>query len=165
MLLTLCIPRRGNEVLLARKKRRFGVGKWNGFGGHVEKTDDGIEAAARREFREETGGVELGELTFRAKLSFHNPDEEFVREVHVFTAEQMSAEPVETEEMAAPEWFDLDHLPYKEMFDADSRWFPLLKEDKNFEGRFIYDENFQLQECEIEIIEENVTESNEALIR
>ncbi len=34
-LLTLVFPRRGNELLLGRKKRGFGKGRLNGFGGKV----------------------------------------------------------------------------------------------------------------------------------
>ena len=35
---TLCFPvnARG-QILLGRKKRGFGVSKWNGFGGKIEK--------------------------------------------------------------------------------------------------------------------------------
>ena len=41
------------QVLLGLKKRGFGVGKWNGFGGKVEATDASIVAAAAREVLEE----------------------------------------------------------------------------------------------------------------
>ena len=34
-LLTLVFLREGSKVLLGMKKRGFGVGKWNGFGGKV----------------------------------------------------------------------------------------------------------------------------------
>ena len=34
-LLTLVFLRNGSKVLLGMKKRGFGVGKWNGFGGKV----------------------------------------------------------------------------------------------------------------------------------
>ena len=33
---TLCLLMRDNEILLAMKKRGFGVGKWNGVGGKVK---------------------------------------------------------------------------------------------------------------------------------
>ncbi|RHY63800.1 hypothetical protein DYB30_013281, partial [Aphanomyces astaci] len=41
------------QVLLGMKKRGFGEGKWNGFGGKVEVTDKTIEDAAAREMTEE----------------------------------------------------------------------------------------------------------------
>lgn len=72
--LTLLFVRRANpetgakEVLLGMKKRGFGQGKWNGFGGKVEPGET-VEAAALRELEEEAcltaAGAELrGKITF-----------------------------------------------------------------------------------------------------
>ena len=47
-LLTLAFLRDGGNVLLGLKKRGFGKGKWNGFGGKVEEGETIIEAAARK---------------------------------------------------------------------------------------------------------------------
>ena len=62
--LTLVFLRREGEVLLGMKKRGFGEGKWNGFGGKVEAGETIVEAAAR-EVKEECGYVvkteDLGE--------------------------------------------------------------------------------------------------------
>ena len=52
--LTLVFLRDATRVLLGMKKRGFGVGKWNGFGGKVEPGETVVEAAAR-EVREECG--------------------------------------------------------------------------------------------------------------
>lgn len=44
------------EVLLGNKRRGFGAGNWNAFGGKVERgTDVGIVEAAHRELEEESG--------------------------------------------------------------------------------------------------------------
>ncbi len=51
---TLCFLLQENSILLARKKRGFGEGKWNGAGGKVEFGET-IEDAARRETNEEIG--------------------------------------------------------------------------------------------------------------
>ena len=52
--LTLVLLREDNRVLLGMKKRGFGAGKWNGFGGKLEAGETVVEAAAR-EVREECG--------------------------------------------------------------------------------------------------------------
>ena len=39
-LLTLVFLRDGSKVLLGMKKRGFGAGKWNGFGGKVNKDSE-----------------------------------------------------------------------------------------------------------------------------
>ena len=49
---TLLFLRRGNEILLARKKRGFGKGKYNGVGGKLKKGES-PEMAMVREAREE----------------------------------------------------------------------------------------------------------------
>ena len=51
---SLCLLLREGEILLARKKRGFGVGKWNGAGGKPEPGEP-IERTAIRETEEELG--------------------------------------------------------------------------------------------------------------
>ena len=46
-LFTLIFVRNGSEVLLGLKKRGFGVGKWNGFGGKVEPGETISQGAKR----------------------------------------------------------------------------------------------------------------------
>lgn len=59
-LLTLVLLRDklSGDVLLGMKKRGFGVGKWNGFGGKVQEGET-IRECARRETQEECG-LEVG---------------------------------------------------------------------------------------------------------
>ena len=45
--LTLAFVREKAQILLGLKKRGFGEGRWNGFGGKV-KPGEGIEAATKR---------------------------------------------------------------------------------------------------------------------
>ena len=54
--LVFCVERvrhSASRILLGMKKRGFGSGKWNGFGGKVEPTDTSIAQAAARELAEE----------------------------------------------------------------------------------------------------------------
>ncbi len=44
---TLVLVIEGNKILLGLKKRGFGVGWWNGFGGKINH-DETIEEAAKR---------------------------------------------------------------------------------------------------------------------
>ena len=74
---TLCLLIKENqdkeELLLAMKKRGFGVGKWNGVGGKINpvKGDRNIEDTAIRETEEEIG-VKIKDLEKVAILSFYN---------------------------------------------------------------------------------------------
>ena len=46
-LLTLALVRQGEFILLGLKKKGFGEGKWNGFGGKVEHGETICQAAIR----------------------------------------------------------------------------------------------------------------------
>lgn len=66
--LTLCIIHQDERVLLGMKKRGLGEGRWNGFGGKVERGET-IEAATVREIYEESG-VTVAELDKVGVLDF-----------------------------------------------------------------------------------------------
>lgn len=46
-LYTLAFIRNNDNILLGMKKRGFGVGRWNGFGGKVNSDETILEAAKR----------------------------------------------------------------------------------------------------------------------
>ena len=55
---TLCFFIKENQILLAMKKRGFGAGWWNGYGGKPEPgMKETMEDVSIRETREETGGT------------------------------------------------------------------------------------------------------------
>lgn len=111
-------------VLLAMKKRGFGVGKWNGVGGKVEGGET-IEEAAVRETREEIGvEVAIGELTKYAELTFaFRQNAAWNCVVHVYMATSWIGTPAESEEMR-PAWHSEDGLPFDEMWEDDRHWLP-----------------------------------------
>lgn len=53
--LTLVLVRQGQNVLLSMKKRGFGVGRWSGFGGKVEKQEPILDGVKRDWLQEEWG--------------------------------------------------------------------------------------------------------------
>jgi 8-oxo-dGTP diphosphatase/2-hydroxy-dATP diphosphatase len=136
-LYTLCTIYQGNQILLGMKKRGFGVGRWNGFGGKVED-DETLEEAAKREILEESG-LTVGSLEKMGVLYFEFEDETPNKEVYIFRTSDFSGEPQESEEMR-PKWFDNNNLPLNEMWPADALWLPVLLEGKKFEGRYTYDQ-------------------------
>jgi 8-oxo-dGTP diphosphatase/2-hydroxy-dATP diphosphatase len=135
-LMTLCIAHRHPRVLLGMKKRGFGAGRWNGFGGKLHEGET-IEEAARREVLEETG-LKAKSLTKRGIITFEFEDDTDTLEVHVFNIESFSGEPAETEEMR-PQWFTVDEIPFKEMWSDDPYWFPFFLKGKKFKARFKFD--------------------------
>jgi len=137
-LLTLCIVHQHPRVLLGMKKRGFGAGRWNGFGGKVQEGET-IEVAAHREFLEEAG-IEAPELIKSGVLQFSWAGKPDILEVHVFKAMQFEGKPRESDEMR-PQWFGVDEIPFHEMWQDDKHWFPLFLADKKFMGKFMFDDS------------------------
>ena len=126
---TLLYLLKDNQILLAMKKRGFGVGKYNGIGGKLESGET-VEQALVRETQEEicvtpTKYQDHGVLQF--DMYFNG--EHFLEDVHVFTATEFEGEPHETEEMC-PTWFAMQDLPYQQMFQTDRIWLPLVLEKR-----------------------------------
>ncbi|MDQ6809344.1 MAG: 8-oxo-dGTP diphosphatase [Verrucomicrobiota bacterium] len=131
----LCFIRRGDELLLIRKKRGLGAGKINGPGGKVEPGETARESAIRETF-EELGvtpldPAQIGELEFdfRDGLRLH---------CAVFVAHNFAGEPRETAE-AIPLWTHVDAVPYHEMWADDRHWLPSLIAGQRFRAWFSFD--------------------------
>jgi len=136
---TLCFLIKGDEVLLAMKKRGFGEGRWNGVGGKP-KLKETIEEAAIRETQEEIN-VLLRNLNKVAIINFyfpHNPD--WNQQVIVFVTKDWKEEPIETEEMN-PQWFKKDQLPLDSMWPDDKFWLPMVMEGKKIKAEFLFGPN------------------------
>ena len=136
-ILTLCIIHQHPKILLGMKKRGHGEGKWNGFGGKVEEGET-IEEAARRETKEEAG-IEIKEMKKLGILEFEYQDGSGNMEVHIFCAKEFKGNPIESEEMK-PRWFDVDKIPYDQMWADDKYWLPMFLDRKRFKGKFLFDE-------------------------
>jgi len=145
-ILTLCVIHEPPRVLLGMKKKGFGAGRWNGFGGKVEP-GEAIEAAAHRELREEAG-VSVVRLEPMGTIDFEFRGKPGVLEVHVFRGSGVQGEPVESGEMR-PQWFSVEEIPFHEMWQDDQHWFPYLLAGKKFLGRFVFDESDQILEQQL----------------
>ncbi|XP_014774121.1 oxidized purine nucleoside triphosphate hydrolase [Octopus bimaculoides] len=136
-ILTLVLIRESSRVLLGMKKRGFGKGNWNGFGGKVKVGEETIEDGAKRELLEECGLVagcldKIGELDFEF---LGNPE---IMEVHVFKTDSFEGIPAESEEMH-PRWFSIERIPYHQMWPDDKYWFPLFLKGSCFKGHFLFE--------------------------
>jgi 8-oxo-dGTP diphosphatase/2-hydroxy-dATP diphosphatase len=134
LITTLVLVQKNDAVLLGMKKRGFGKGRWNGFGGKVDEGET-IEEAAIRETQEESE-IMVTHLDKFAIFTFsfeENPKE--VLDVHMFRTHSYTGTPAETEEMK-PQWFKADEIPFDTMWPDDSYWFPHFLNGEYITGHF-----------------------------
>lgn len=136
----LTFVRRGGKLLLIRKKRGLGAGKFNAPGGRIEAGET-PEAAAVRETQEELC-VTPTRLRPAGRLYFQFVDGYSIN-CHVFTASDAIGTATETDE-AVPFWCAEDAIPYQEMWSDDRLWLPLLLERRPFEAWFVFDGDLML---------------------
>ncbi len=146
---TLCLLVKENKILLAMKKRGFGMGKWNGVGGKL-KEGESLEDAMLRETQEEISVVpkdysKIGEIKF-----FFDGKPEFDQEMHVFVCRDWSGEPAESEEMA-PKWFDMKEIPFESMWDDDRVWLPHVLNGRSVDATFLFDDSQKLNNYHIRL--------------
>ncbi len=149
-ILTLVLVHDHPRILLGMKKRGFGAGRFNGFGGKVEKNET-VEQAALRELEEESK-VKVEQLEKHGVIEFEFKGNPEILEVHVFKGRRALGEPQESEEMK-PQWFYVDEIPFKEMWPDDIYWIPLFLKGKKFKGRFLFGPGDSILEKKIDIVE------------
>lgn len=138
---TLCFilrDRTPREVLLGLKKRGFGVGKVNGFGGKIQPGESIREAAVREVAEESHLIIHPESLRPAGTVTFYFPYRpSFDHHVRVFTTVDWTGSPVETDEMA-PSWFRTDRLPFHRMWADDAHWLPLVLDGKQVDASFAF---------------------------
>jgi len=144
---TLCLLFNNNKLLLGLKKQGLGKGLFNGFGGKVENGES-IEQAAIRELQEEAG-ITAHAYRKVGILDFEFPQKPgWNQKVHVFVVHEWTGTPIETEEMK-PEWFNINQLPYSQMWEADTHWLPVVLGKKYVIAKFVYSANQKILEKEV----------------
>ncbi len=147
--MTLCIVHQHPRILIGQKKRGFGAGRWNGFGGKVMPNET-VEQAAKRELLEEAG-IEVSRIEKHGILDFEFQGNPEILEVHIFKALDFEGEPTESEEML-PQWYYVDQIPFKEMWPDDIYWMPLFLKGKKFKGKILFGEKDTILEKDIKLV-------------
>lgn len=139
--MTLCLIRDKDRILLGKKKRGFGEGKYNGFGGKLFPGETPEQALVREVYEE--SGLKLLKYIKRGVLTFFYQKNNEIFLVHIFEGLEWSGEPTESDE-AIPEWFSLDSLPFGLMWPNDVHWIPLFLEGSYFQGEFHFNEEYTI---------------------
>lgn len=144
---TLLFLLKDNQILLAMKKRGFGVNRFNGVGGKPNPNENILDTAIR-ETQEEIGVIPKN-INQVATINFiFKNNSDWDQQVLVFLTHDWEGDPSETEEMS-PQWFDVDKLPFENMWPDDPFWLPLILSHKKLEAEFIFGENDQILDKKI----------------
>lgn len=150
-ILTLCMVYKHPQILLGMKKRGFGAGRWNGFGGKVQEKES-IEDATKRELQEEAG-ITARSLEKVGIIDFEFMSNHEILQVHIFKTDDFIGEFAESEEMR-PQWWHIDEIPFDEMWPDDVHWMPLFLSGKKFKGKFLFGESDIILEKELMEVKE-----------
>lgn len=135
---TVCyVCARGKVLLQRRAKGRLWAGRLNGPGGKIAYGETAT-AAIRREVREETGlRLETVRPAGVLDLRFGNPPSQLL-EVQVFTADHYAGRPRGGRE-GALRWYDLQRLPFDDLWPDMRYWLPLVLAGGEVNGTCEYD--------------------------
>jgi 8-oxo-dGTP pyrophosphatase MutT (NUDIX family) len=143
---TLCLLIKDGKIFLGKKKRGFGEGKLNGYGGKQAEGED-IEETAVRELFEESGvKVSNDDLNKVGEIDFYFPPGEkadkYNQKVHTYIVKNWSGKLRESEEMTVEE-FPLDEIPYEEMWDTDRYWMKPILNGEKIKGVIHFNDDFE----------------------
>lgn len=134
---TLCFPIKEEIIFLALKKRGFGAGLLNGYGGKPKEGEDIIPAVCRELIEEGKIEISQEDLDLMAVIDFYE-ESKLVFECHVFFLTNWKGTLQETEEMGPPEEFRLDDLPFNRMWKGDKVWLTILCSGQKIRAKVIY---------------------------
>ena len=128
-----------NEVLLQKKRRGFGQGKWNGPGGKIDQ-DETPRDSAIREVKEETRLI-MKEPKLVGEIEFiFTKNNEINNYCYVFRCNEYEGSPIDTGE-GELRWFEIDKVPYEKMWDDDKYWLKEVLNGGKAYKRFYFDDN------------------------
>ncbi len=149
---TVVFLRRNNEILLAMKKRDHGKGRWNGPGGKVDSHET-VEQAMIRECQEEIGVTPIKYERVAESVFYQLYKGEPCKNTgHIYFCTEWTGEPIESDEMI-PQWFNIDEIPYSQMWPDTPYCIPQLLAGKKLRGTFRYNDDDSLQTYELTEVE------------
>ncbi|MFC1678412.1 8-oxo-dGTP diphosphatase [Patescibacteria group bacterium] len=134
------------EVLLQKKSRGFGEGKWNGPGGKIDPGETPEEGIIR-EVHEETG-IRINSMIKKAEHEFIFPHEpESNNYTHIYISFDYEGEEEDKGE-GELRWYKIDEIPLDKMWDDDQYWLKDVLSGKELNIRFYFDQNNKVEKFE-----------------
>lgn len=149
---TLLVMVKDEKILLAQKKRGFGKGLYNGVGGKKQENET-IYEAMLRETKEEINIEPIdAKLIGIIDFDLYLKDENVTEKMHIYMAHDYIGTPTESDEMN-PKWFDLDNIPFDNMFEDDIIWLPEALKGNKFKGCFFFNKDMKITSKEFSVVD------------
>ncbi|KAI4457136.1 78-dihydro-8-oxoguanine triphosphatase [Holotrichia oblita] len=149
---TLIFIKNSEKILLGLKKRGFGAGKWNGFGGKVEKNESILDGAIRELKEESNLTVTRSDMKYLGYVRYDLTESLQTDIVYVFIATKFSGNLAETEEMS-PKWFKIDEIPYDKMWVDSKDWLPIVLRNRGLLAKYVLSGERDIQKKSVEDID------------
>ncbi len=134
------------QILLGIRKTGEGIGQYNGIGGKCEPHES-IRAAAVREVQEEINiTIKSIDLKHLGHITYQQPVDPCTSDV--FTVYQWQGTPQTSKEIT-PHWFDIDKIPYHQMWPNDQLWLPKVLKGEKFTATIWHDKEGKLLNYEV----------------
>ena len=128
---TLCHVVNGNKILLKLATRGISKGRWNAPGGRIEPGETPEQCAIREVF-EETG-LKVKNLTFHGVMKFYNNGSKEPMIIgYLFSTRDLSGD-LKSSDEGEVRWFNLDDLPWAQMWPDDPYWIKHMLSGKKFD--------------------------------
>lgn len=145
---TLWIIVEDNKILLCMKKRWFWAWLYNWAWWKLENWETLVEGMIRELEEETTLKTKQEDIINHWVLHFFFEENwDWDQDVNIFIIKDYEWIPQETEEMK-PEWFDIDKIPYEEMWEDDYIWLPEVLNWEKVEYNFWFWKDWKMKKYE-----------------
>jgi len=142
-----------DKICLAQtktQKDKIGSGMLNTYGGKVEQGEAILDAVARELHEESSVKVNKDNLQKVGILKF--PTLNIISYIYKTNTWQGSPKDSKDGEMTNPKWYSFNEIPFNKMWDCDKYWYPLMFQNRYFEGEIHYNKNSLTSKINLDII-------------
>lgn len=131
------IKTKNRELWLGRKKRGFGKGILNGYGGKVMSGETSTNCILRELEEESFLKLDENSIIYLGYNEYYDIDRRERRIVYMYTTVATDEQPKESEEIGQPEKYSFDSIPYHQLWPDAIYWMHLVLQQYFFKGTFV----------------------------
>lgn len=130
LLTVVHVVSKDKRFLLAERKSNYCKGVLAAYGGKMDQSDPTVRDCAAREVLEESG-LKCKNLTWVGRMLTRVAGRSDSL-IHYYLCTEWEGNPVETDEMGEPRWYECDQLPYSRMFPSAELYIPIIMRSRTF---------------------------------